>query len=255
MSDKRRNWSEAEKLILYNQVGGICPMCQKPLYNKKEGKYHKAFQIAHIYPLNPSFEEERILFNEEKLFEKDCNELNNLIALCNNCHSYIDNPTTVDGYRKLADLKKQLIKSQNITDLYSSYTIEEDILKVINCMISGLNESSETIDYNQIKIDDKIQKNNKILNHKIKEDVSYYYLFIKKCFAEIDKTDMTFEIIAGQIKSFYKKISSITSDQNKIYDSIANWIFDKYKVGNIEAYKIIVSFFVQNCEVFENVTK
>lgn len=255
MSDKRKNWSEAEKLILYNQVGGICPMCQKPLYNIKEGKYYKAFQIAHIYPLNPSLEEEQILFSEERLFEKDCNELNNVIALCNNCHSYIDNPTTVEGYRKLVNLKKQLIKKQNISDLYSSYTIEEDILKVINSMIDGLNEVPEKVDYNQIKIDDKIQKNNGILNHKIKEDVSYYYLFIKKCFAEIDKTNMTFEIIAGQIKSFYKKISSMTDDQNKIYDSIANWIFDKYKVGNIEAYKIIVSFFVQNCEVFESVTK
>lgn len=255
MSDKRKNWSEAEKLILYNQVGGICPMCQKPLYSIKEGKYQKAFQIAHIYPVNPSSIEEKILYNEEKLFEKDCNELNNVIALCNNCHSYIDNPTTVDGYRKLVYLKRQLIKSQNISDLYSSYTIEEDILEVINSMIDGLNENSEKIDYNQIKIDDKILKNNKILNHRIKEDVSYYYLFIKRCFAEIDKTDTTFEIIAGQIKSFYKKISSITTDQNKVYDSIANWIFDKYKVGNIEAYKIIVSFFVQNCEVFEDVTK
>lgn len=255
MSDKRKKWTETEKLILYNQVGGICPMCQKPLYNIKEGKYHKAFQIAHIYPVNPSSEEERILFSEEKLFEKDCNELSNVIALCNNCHSYIDNPTTVEGYRKLVDLKKQLIKKQNIYDLYSSYTIEEDILKVINCMIDGLNENPEKIDYNQIKIDNKIEENNKILSHKIKEDVSYYYLFIKKCFAEIDKTNMTFEIIAGQIKSFYKKISSMTTDQNKIYDSIANWIFDKYKVGNIEAYKIIVSFFVQNCEVFENVAK
>ena len=122
-------------------------------------------------------------------------------------------------------------------------------------MVNGLNEIPEKIDYNQIKIDDKIQRENKILNYKIKEDVSYYYLFIRKCFAEIDKTDMTFEIIAGQIKSFYKKISSITTDQNKIYDSIANWIFNKYKSGNIEAYKIIVSFFVQNCEVFENVAK
>lgn len=230
-------------------------MCQTPLYKMKEGKYQKAFQIAHIYPLNPTLEEERILFNEEKLFETDRNDLNNVIALCNNCHSYIDNPTTVDGYRKLLNLKKQLIKNQKIYNLYSSYTIEEDILKVIGCMINGLNENPEKIDYAQIKIDDKIQKNNGILSHKIKEDVSYYYLFIKKCFAEIDKTNMTFEIIAGQIKSFYKKISSITNDQNKIYDSIANWIFDKYKVGNIEAYKIIVSFFVQNCEVFEDVTK
>lgn len=255
MNSKRKKWSEAEKLILYNQVGGICPMCQKPLYNMKEGKYYKAFQIAHIYPLNPSEEEQRMLFDEEKLFEKDCNELSNLIALCNNCHSYIDNPTTVEEYKKLVNLKKQLIKNQKISDLYSFYTIEEDILKVINCMVNGLNEIPEKIDYNQIKIDDKIQRENKILNYKIKEDVSYYYLFIRKCFVEIDKTDMTFEIIAGQIKSFYKKISSITTDQNKIYDSIANWIFNKYKSGSIEAYKIIVSFFVQNCEVFENVTK
>ena len=139
----------------------------------KEGKYQKAFQIAHIYPLNPTLEEERILFNEEKLFETDRNDLNNVIALCNNCHSYFDNPTTVDGYRKLLNLKKQLIKNQKIYDLYSSYTIEEDILKVIGCMINGLNENPEKIDYAQIKIDDKIQKNNGILSHKIKEDVSY----------------------------------------------------------------------------------
>lgn len=255
MSNKRKNWSETEKLMLYNQVNGYCPLCQKPLYNYKEGNYYKAFQIAHIYPLNPTPHEQELLQDEEKLYKEDRNELNNVIALCNNCHGYVDNPTTIECYRRLVKTKKDLISKQKIMDLYSQYSIEEDIIKIIDSMTSSSDEDIAEIDYKQLKIDEKIKKENILLNRKVKYDVAYYYLFIRNCFAEIDKTNASFEIIAGQIKSFYKKISSISTNQNKIYDSIANWIFSKYKVGSIEAYKIIVSFFIQNCEVFESVTK
>ena len=256
MGEKRINWTPIQLSILYNQVNGICPMCQKPLWYEKDGQAKKAFEVAHIYPLNPSTQEETILKDEPKLFEDDKNQLDNVIALCHNCHTYVDNPTSIETYRKLYSLKKKFIENDKISSLYASYAIEEDIIKIINAMTSGLNDSIEKIKYDLIKVDNKINSDNVLLKNRVKSDVSQYYLFIRNLFYEIDKSSSgTFDIIAGQIKSFYLKIKTISNNQEEIYNHIAEWLYDKYKIGSIEAYKIIVSFFIQNCEVFSDVTK
>lgn len=255
MGEKRVNWSSIQLLILYNQVNGICPMCQKPLWYEKNGQKYKAFEVAHIYPLNPTEQEIKILENEPKLFQRDKNDLSNVIALCPNCHTYVDKPTTIETYKKLYDLKKKFIENDKIEALYSSYTIEEDITNIINAMMSGLNNTTEQIEYKLINVDRKITSNNILLRNKVRTDVSQYYLFIKNLFCEMDKTNLgTFELIAGQIKAFYLKINTISDNQEEIYNHIAEWLYDKYKIGSKEAYKIIVSFFIQDCEVFTDAT-
>lgn len=61
MSNDRKKISPIEQSTLYNQVNGICPLCQKSLSYTKEGKLRKLFEIAHIYPLNPTDDEKVIL--------------------------------------------------------------------------------------------------------------------------------------------------------------------------------------------------
>lgn len=256
MGEKRVKWTPIQLAVLYNQVNGICPICQKALWYEKDNQIKKRFEVAHIYPLNPTKEEEKILKDQPKLFQKDKNELNNVIALCPNCHTYIDNPTNVETYMKLYNLKKKIIRDEEISSLYSSYPIEEDIIKVVNAMNKGIDNSLEKINYELITVDHKIYTKNIVLKNRIINDVSQYYLFIRSLFYEIDKANPgIFDAIAGQIKSFYLKIKTISSDQEEIYEQISNWLHDKYKIGYIETYKIIVSFFIQDCEVFSDVTK
>lgn len=256
MGETRKKWTDVQLAILYNQVNGICPMCQKVLWYEKNNQIKKWFEVAHIYPLNPSTEEKEILKNEPVLFDKDKNDLNNVIALCPNCHTYVDNPTTLETYRKLYDLKKKFIDNDKISLLYSSYIIEEDIIKIVNAMASGLNNDIEKIQYDLIKVDNKIDDKRIVLRNKVKFDVSQYYLFIRNLFLEIEKNNSgIFDIIAGQIKSFYLKIKTISIDQEEIYEHISEWLYNKYKIGTIESYKILVSFFIQNCEVFSDVAK
>lgn len=257
MSNNRKNFSDIEQSTLFNQVNGICPLCQKPLSYIKDGKLRKLFEIAHIYPLNPSDYEKEILKDEPVLFIQDCNDLNNLIALCPNCHTHLDKPTSLESYRKIYQIKSKLIEEDNIRNIYYSYEIEKDIVTIINSMNSNLYDCSETIDYKLIKVTDKIKPENKLLIHRVKDDVASYYLLIRNLFADLDKSNdnATFDTIAIQIKSFYTKVKTITNDQEQIYNHIATWLYDKNKVGSIEAYKIIVSFFVQNCEVFSDVSK
>lgn len=185
------------------------------------------------------------------------NDLDNLIALCPNCHTQLDKPTSLDSYRKLYQLKIKLIEEDKIRNIYSFYDIEKDIVSIINSMNSDLFGYSEPIDYKLMKVTDKIKPENKFLIHRVKDDVASYYLLIRKLFADLDKSNnsTTFDSIASQIKSFYLKVKTITSDQEQIYNHIATWLYDKNKIGSIEAYKIIVSFFVQNCEVFSDVSK
>ncbi len=67
MGDNRRIFSDNEKMVLFNEVDGRCPICGKPLTNTKNGQIIKMFEVAHIYPANPRPEEVELLKDEERL--------------------------------------------------------------------------------------------------------------------------------------------------------------------------------------------
>lgn len=257
MSELRKKYSAVENIKLFNQTGGICPICLKPLIYEKNGKLHKLYEIAHIYPLSPTEKEEEILKNEKILFLVDKNELDNVIALCPNCHTKFDKPTTLESYREMYNIKKRLIDEEKIINSYSSYNIDREIINIVEKMFDNVNNFADTLNYDLIDIKDKIYAKNAPLLHKVKMDVSSHFLLIKKLFSDLDKSNdnVTFESIACQIKNFYINVKKITDDQELIYNQIAQWLKSKIGEGSIEAYKIIVSFFIQDCEVFSNVTK
>ncbi len=64
---------------------GACPLCSRNLVIKKGGKTVRVFDVAHIYPLNATEREKKILENEEVL-EVDIDSEPNFIALCKECH-------------------------------------------------------------------------------------------------------------------------------------------------------------------------
>ena len=95
MGDNRRIFSDNEKMVLFNEVDGRCPICGKPLTNTKNGQIIKMFEVAHIYPANPRPEEIELLKDEERL-SKDVNSLDNVIAVCRICHKKFDTPRTIE---------------------------------------------------------------------------------------------------------------------------------------------------------------
>lgn len=64
-----------------------------------------------------------------------------------------------------------------------------------------------------------------------------------------------FDIISGQIKCFYLKVRTMSSNQEVIYYRLAEWLNSITKKGSLEACKVIVAFFIQNCEVFSSAPK
>jgi 5-methylcytosine-specific restriction endonuclease McrA len=256
MSNPRRNYNRTERSILYCQVNGICPICGEPLTYTKRDKVYEKYEIAHIFPLNPTFEESELLANEPRLGEN--NALDNLIPLCPNCHTKFDHPRTIEEYQKLYNIKREIIEKENIKNTYSSYTVSEEIDSIIKSLANTSNDNSKIkLEYAALKIDQKLSAQfDRFLKRHIIDDVSAYYPYIKSLFAEIERNNPgKYDLIASNIKSFYLDIKLKTMDQEAIFNKIAEWLQIKTQQNSIESCKVIVSFFIQSCEVFSYVSQ
>lgn len=234
----------------------MCPLCDNGLTQKKKGKIYKVFQIAHIYPENATEEEIALLKDEERLSE-EVNHVDNALAVCPTCHVKFDNPRTVEEYREWVGIKKHLINRANAKDIYSLYTVESKILVVLRKLqTADLGDGSEKLSFDSLKIDEKADETLPALTKRtIKNNVVDYFDYIRASFTEIDKDKpFTFDLIAAQIKAIYFNLKQINNNQEFIFWALVDWLDKKTDSVSKEACEIIVSFFVQNCEVFSNDT-
>lgn len=253
MNSKRRTYSPSEELALTTQVAGKCPLCGAPLFYIKKSKSHKAYELAHIYPLNPTQSEIDELIHETQL-NADVNHPDNLFPLCLKCHCKYDKPRTSEEYRALADKKRALIRHSEQQEIQVLYQIESDIRRIID----GLYADDNTVEVIELEYDPKslIYKFDKSIpvptQQKIKHNVADYYQYIKIKFLEIEQEKPSAsELIYSQVKTYYLKQKSLGLSQQAIFSNIVEWFYIKTEPQTIEAAEIVTSFFIQNCEVFE----
>ncbi|MEY8144674.1 ABC-three component system protein [Falsihalocynthiibacter sp. CO-5D18] len=205
MSKERKKLSDTQQLALISQVDRVCPLDAEPLFYKKGQRSFKNYEIAHIYPLNPTSAEELLLQNEERL-GKDLNDEDNLIPLCSLCHSKFDKPRTVEEYRELVAIKKNAVERSGQEELWKANPIEESILEIVDAIYADAEEGIEAeITFTSMKVDEKLNDSiSKPTRRKIKHNVTDYYTFIRDKLALLDKAgDCTSEIISHQVKGFY----------------------------------------------------
>ena len=64
-------------------------------------------------------------------------------------------------------------------------------------------------------------------------------------------------LAVGHIPGFQidPKMEGLSDNKSDIFDQLVNWVMAKTCSTSREACEAIVSFFVQNCEVFREITK
>lgn len=86
---------------------------------------------------------------------------------------------------------------------------------------------------------------------KIHQNVQDYFYKISAKFKEIDFVEpMTTEIISSQIKTHYLLLKKQGTNQKEIFEAMVTWLQKQTKQDNREASEIIISYFIQNCEIF-----
>jgi len=251
---KRKQYTPNEYIMLYNEVDGLCPLCGIKLIYEKGNKLNKRVNLAHIYPHSPTPSEKDLLQDVENLSE-DREDLKNIIWLCPNCHENFDKPRTIDGYNKLLNIKKRILENKDIKDTFYDYKIENDIKDILQHLTKNDVVNNLKLKYNPKVIDDKLNSTMaSITKRKIKLDVSEYFHIVKQELQNLDAiTPNKATKIATQIKSFYLEVSEKSNNYEVIYEGLVDWLHSKTNI-NKEASSIVISYFVQNCEVFDVVS-
>ncbi|WP_391117739.1 ABC-three component system protein [Psychrobacillus sp. L3] len=239
------------------EVGGLCPLCGKNLLAAKGNSKSKLYQIAHIYPNSPLPNEIKELVGLERL-GINCEDFKNKIALCKDCHGIYDDGKTKDEYLNLVKIKKKLLNLANARVVASHQDLEEEIILVINALsyVNMRTLEKMKLEYSALKISDKIDDSYMILINKIESYVCTYFNFIKETFRNLEESgQINFNIIASQIKTSFLKCEKELSNKGDIFNSMVNWMHSQLDNSSFEACEVVVSYFVQNCEVFREITK
>ena len=235
------------------EVNGTCPLCGDRLVKIIKGKSIKKYELIKIYPEKISNQ----VFGEIKKIDKRPSNLNsdgNMICVCRDCADDYTATFEIENYIRLKNLKYNIIKKYNFQLVQHTQTLEDEIITIIEKLKNesfGINSNGYQIDV--MPIEKKILPQNKILKRDLTDDVLKYFNFVQSNFTGIDK----FNIIKSEINTMFRKIEIQYSDQNEIKEILIDWILFKtgLPISHRRACAIIVSFFVQICEVFYEVTK
>jgi len=238
---------------LVAQVDRFCPLCGQELFRKKKGKSFKHYEIAHIYPLNPS-DAETLLLRDEPRLGADVNDLENLIPLCPGCHTNFDKPRTVEEYQQLYGIKNVILDRARHRILQYQYKLEGDIAMVVEALESAdLSQFSSELSFDVKRIDEKFNDTlPPLIRRSIHVKVADYFVYVRQRLQGIEIANPgAGNLISSQVRAFYfaQKMQGWT--QQQIFSNIVEWIVSTTKPQTREAAEIVASFFVQNCEVFE----
>lgn len=246
---KQNNTVEFQDAPLLAEANYECPLCHRKLVDTIKGQPVKKYQITQIFPEviddETAAEFTAIYPAPQKLDVSD-----NLIALDEECaEQYLLRPTA-DEYRNLYRIKKQLAKNYAAKLAVNSVQLEDDIRTVLDAL-SSIGDDSELIEleYEALRIDEKLDDENFILKNETQLQVVTYYRYIEKVFSN-SNTD--FDMIASEIKVSSMKLEKAGLSQSEVISQLSEWIRNKSGLGTESrlACNIVVAFFIQNCEVF-----
>lgn len=241
---------------LLAEAGYECPTCHAPLVDYIKTTAVKRYGIVSLYPAE--------ITGHEAEFEGIIPPLrrdafDNRIALCrDHAEEYFVAPTRED-YIKLRDIKDRMTANYALKSDVNDMALEEEIQAVLFGLFGDINENSLVeLPMDALRIDQKILPENHLLKNDETTRVLRYYNFINDMFATMERDGTgDFELIASEVNTVYLKLDNGSLSQEEIVNYIAEWIKNKSQVGGkyIRACHIVVAYFIQNCEVFREISK
>lgn len=255
MAGKREPYSDTEHSILYAETGGSCPLCTNPILFKKPGskKPTKGYEVAHIYPLNPT--SVQVVALTAFPVPADINGLENVIALCPTCHRKYDKDFKIQEFQKIRKIKDGFLSEAKAKLTLSQHAIQEEICEILDLITAFDTDGLEitSTGYDVSSVDKKLKTGmSPLQKREIKLNAISFYVRIRDHLRLLEQRDqVSVKILQNQINSYYLAMYKQNPDnKDLVFNYVANWISVKTSKP-ILASKILTSFFVQNCEVFD----
>lgn len=257
MANARRIYHPEEHSMLYAETGGICPLCACAIIFTKPGSKNpkKGYEVAHIYPLNPTAAQALALLLASHTMPADINGLANVICLCPTCHRKYDKDFKIEEYDRLRAIKDGFIRDSVARKSISEHSLREEIKELIEKISTLDDESLISFDLklNASTLNEKLKKGaSPVLRRNIRNDVVDYFVTIRDELRLLEQRDQAaVKMLLNQVNTYFWAMHGEHSEsKDLIFNYIAQWISAK-SGKSIDASRIITSFFVQNCEVFD----
>ena len=253
---KERKAPSATDIQLYlKEVSFACPLCGKILQHRKQIKNNKLYEIAHIFPNRPTAEQYERLHALPRLGDNS-ESFENKIALCKDCHDQQDYHTTAEDYLELLEKKKRFLSLTELSEATLTMGLELQIADVVKRISSLHEDEMATLNYEPVRLTKKFSATELLLKNRVGMYVTSYYPYIRDCFKGLEGINgFRLNALSLQIKSCFLKMEGLSDSKSDIFDQLVNWVMAKTRSTSREACEAVVSFFVQNCEVFHEITE
>lgn len=252
---ERKTPTAAEQQLFLKEVSFACPLCGKDLRHRKQLKSNKLYEIAHIFPNAPTDEQYATLGKLPRL-GANSESYENRIALCKDCHDQQDYHTTEAEYLKLLQKKQQYLQSMDLREATFTMGMEDEIADVVSKITALKEDELAKLNYSPVKLKKKFTAEELLLKNLVSMYVTNYYPYIRELFKQQEGINgFLLDTLSLQIKSCFTKLNAITNDKTAIFNQLVDWIYIKTGATSKPACEAVVSFFVQNCEVFYEITE
>lgn len=230
------------------EVNYECPLTFVKLVEHVKDVPKRRYAITQIFP-DDLTEEELAEFEQVRPRPDDYDAVSNLIALSEKAAEKYSLHPTVDEFKNLLEIKKFVSTRYEAQKAIDRMDLEEDIRVALTALMT-IKSPSEMIEleYKALRIDEKI-KDDPLLKNEIKNQVVLYYRFIEAAFND---SEADFDTIATEVKLSSMKLEKTGMSKEAVIENLAEWIRKKANLGDRSktACRIVVAFFIQNCEVF-----
>ena len=219
--------------LLLVENGGNCPYkgCGKVLYISNNNSAAAYFEV--------------ILIDEDEGESTD-----NLIALCPTCAQMYTLSHSDDDEAELIVTKMSLRDGLNARAALSDFGIETAISEVLDVLCVTNPVSLAPLNYEPKSVHDKIKNDDFLFLRKNITYVTQYYPFIDEQLKSYSREKkLNSEILSMQVKAAYIRTSESTKIQDEIYEKLVEWLMNLTRKRRVPC-EIIISYFVQHCEVF-----
>ncbi len=220
--------ADTHLLALLTETGGKCHNCGRPLALPKNGN---DVYYGKVIPLSDSDD----------------------VVLCVDCEREMQGATPATKLALISD-KHDLVNRVLAMDGLSRITLEKQIEEVLR----EINQIEDTGDLGLRT--DPVKVERKITERRLKEKALFHvtrlYEAVNNALDRMaGENKLNVDKFAKSIRRMYEDASETITSQSDIYNLLVNRLYEQTGRKYKEACEIIISYFVQRCEVFDEIAE